>query len=207
LCPIRRGGDSLAASATRALCLIVPKSIQEPGAPSGVGECLLGYASKTIQNHLNFLHGIFAFAVRRRWVSSNPVALVDRPKKNRSPRRRIRYLQPSELDRLVLAVPNDELAPRPTAGPGLLRSRLPTCATSTKPGSCSSSMRSALTMHVIRQLWVSAARYLRLAASVRPAPEEFVAEHQEIVENLIANLRTTERLLAGTYESVPNRVD
>ena len=50
-------------------------------------------------------------------------------------------------------------------------------------------------------------------------PEEFVAEHQEIfdavkegdveaaVENLIANLRTTERLLAGTYESVPNRVD
>jgi integrase len=68
-----------------------------------------GYASKTIQNHLNFLHGIFAFAVRRQWVSSNPVALVDRPKKNRSPRRRIRYLQPSELDRLVLAVPNDEL--------------------------------------------------------------------------------------------------
>ncbi|MQA91394.1 MAG: tyrosine-type recombinase/integrase [Gemmatimonas sp.] len=67
-----------------------------------------GYASKTIQNHLNFLHGIFAFAVRRGWVSSNPVALVDRPKKNRSPRRRIRFLQPSELDRLVVAVPDDE---------------------------------------------------------------------------------------------------
>jgi DNA-binding GntR family transcriptional regulator len=78
---------------------------------------------------------------------------------------------------------------------------------------------SAWTMHVIRQLWASAARYLRLAASVRPAPEEFVGEHREIfdavkegdveaaVENLIANLRTTERLLAGTYESVPNRVD
>jgi DNA-binding GntR family transcriptional regulator len=77
---------------------------------------------------------------------------------------------------------------------------------------------SAWTMHVIRQLWASAARYLRLAASVRPAPEQFVAEHQEIyaavkegdveaaVENLTTNLRTTERLLANTYESVPNRV-
>jgi integrase len=68
-----------------------------------------GYASKTIRNQLNFLHGIFAFAVRRGWASANPVALVDRPKKNRSPRRRIRYLQPTELDKLVATVPDDEL--------------------------------------------------------------------------------------------------
>ncbi|MGE5235821.1 MAG: tyrosine-type recombinase/integrase [Acidobacteriota bacterium] len=66
-----------------------------------------GYASKTIQNHLNFLHGIFAFAVRRQWVSANPVALVDRPKKNRTPRRRIRFLQPTELDRLIAGIPDD----------------------------------------------------------------------------------------------------
>jgi DNA-binding GntR family transcriptional regulator len=78
---------------------------------------------------------------------------------------------------------------------------------------------SAWTMHVIRQLWVSAERYLRLAASVRPAPEQFVAEHREIfaavtggdideaVEKLTANLRTTERLLTETYEALPQRID
>jgi hypothetical protein len=47
--------------------------------------------------------------VKRGWVSSNPVALVDRPKKNRSPRRRIRFLQPTELDELIAAVPDDTL--------------------------------------------------------------------------------------------------
>jgi DNA-binding GntR family transcriptional regulator len=73
-------------------------------------------------------------------------------------------------------------------------------------------------MHIIRQLWASAERYVRLAAGVRPAPEVFVAEHREIFEavveddveraldGLITNLRTTERLLAESYESVPNRV-
>jgi DNA-binding GntR family transcriptional regulator len=73
-------------------------------------------------------------------------------------------------------------------------------------------------MHVIRQLCASAERYLRLAASVRPAPEEFVAEHRAIfkavqegdvsaaIDNLTTNLRTTERLLAETYEAVPHRV-
>jgi DNA-binding GntR family transcriptional regulator len=77
---------------------------------------------------------------------------------------------------------------------------------------------SAWTMHVIRQLWASAERYLRLAASVRPAPEQFVAEHRAIfkavqdgdasaaIDNLTTNLRTTERLLAETYEAVPHRV-
>lgn len=35
------------------------------------------------------------------------VALVDRPKKNRSPHRRIRFLQPHELDALIRAVADD----------------------------------------------------------------------------------------------------
>ena len=43
-----------------------------------------GLAVKTVQNHLNFLHGIFAFAVKRGWATANPVALVDRPKKARA---------------------------------------------------------------------------------------------------------------------------
>jgi DNA-binding GntR family transcriptional regulator len=71
---------------------------------------------------------------------------------------------------------------------------------------------SAWTQHLIRLLWSSAERYMRLAASVRPATEEFVAEHAEILqavkagdadlaaERLADNLRTTARLLADTYE-------
>ncbi len=76
---------------------------------------------------------------------------------------------------------------------------------------------SAWTMHVIRQLWASAGRYVRMAASVRPAPAQFVAEHRAIfdavaagdselaAERLIENLRTTERLLTETYEKMPHR--
>ncbi|MGA9314389.1 MAG: site-specific integrase, partial [Solirubrobacteraceae bacterium] len=68
-----------------------------------------GLSSKTVQNHLNFLHGVFAFAVKRGWAQSNPVAYVDRPKKNRSPHQRVRFLQPPELDKLIDAVPEDTI--------------------------------------------------------------------------------------------------
>jgi DNA-binding GntR family transcriptional regulator len=74
------------------------------------------------------------------------------------------------------------------------------------------------TMHIIRQLWAAAERYVRLAAGVRPAPDLFVAEHRRIfdavqrrdvdeaVDYLIANLRTTEQLLSENYGSMPLRV-
>ena len=68
-----------------------------------------GLSSKTVQNHLNFLHGIFSFAIKRGWGHSNAVAYLDRPKKNRSPHQRVRFLQPSELDRLIDAAPEDNL--------------------------------------------------------------------------------------------------
>jgi integrase len=68
-----------------------------------------GLSSKTVQNHLNFLHGIFAFSIKRQWATSNPVALVDRPKAPRSAHRRIRFLQPEELEAVVRAVSQDEL--------------------------------------------------------------------------------------------------
>jgi integrase len=68
-----------------------------------------GLSSKTVQNHLNFLHGVFAFAIKRGWAQSNPVAYVDRPKKNRSPHQRVRFLQPAELDKLIDAVQEDTL--------------------------------------------------------------------------------------------------
>jgi len=67
-----------------------------------------GLSSKTVQNHLNFLHGIFAFSLKRGWVNSNPLEHVDRPTKAHSPHRRIRFLQPKELDLLLAAVPDDE---------------------------------------------------------------------------------------------------
>jgi integrase len=68
-----------------------------------------GLSSKTVQNHLNFLHGIFAFAIKRGWTTHNPVAHVDRPRKGRSPHRRVRFLQPVELEALLRAVPDDTL--------------------------------------------------------------------------------------------------
>jgi integrase len=70
-----------------------------------------GLASKTVQNHMNFLHGIFAFSLKRGWVNSNPVEHVDRPTKARSPHRRIRFLQPKELEKLLAAVPDDDRGP------------------------------------------------------------------------------------------------
>jgi integrase len=68
-----------------------------------------GLSSKTVCNQLNFLHGLFAFAIKRGWASSNPVALVDRPRAPRHSHRRIRFLQREELDALLRAVPDDHL--------------------------------------------------------------------------------------------------
>ena len=68
-----------------------------------------GLASKTVQNHLNFLHGLFEFSVKRGWAERNPVAAVERPRKARRPERRLRFLRPAELDALLRAVPDDEL--------------------------------------------------------------------------------------------------
>jgi DNA-binding GntR family transcriptional regulator len=71
---------------------------------------------------------------------------------------------------------------------------------------------SAWTVHLVRQLWAGAERYVRLGASVRPGPKAFIAEHAEILSAVKAgdadaaagaladNLRTTERLLAEAYE-------
>jgi integrase len=70
-----------------------------------------GLSSKTVTNHLTFLHGLFAFAVRRRWAAHNPVALVDRPRQPRQGQRRIRFLQPVEVDAVLRAVPDDDLGP------------------------------------------------------------------------------------------------
>ena len=69
-------------------------------------DCL---SAKTVQNQLNFLHGIFAFAIRRGWATTNPVALVERPRAHRSAHRRLRFLQPQEIEAVLRAVPDDAL--------------------------------------------------------------------------------------------------
>ena len=68
-----------------------------------------GLSSKTVGNHLNFLHGLFAFAVKREWVTSNVVALVDRPRPPRFKDRRIKFLTREELEAVAARVPDDYL--------------------------------------------------------------------------------------------------
>jgi len=70
---------------------------------------------------------------------------------------------------------------------------------------------STWTIHMIRMLWASSERYVRLAAGVRLDAADFVDEHREILEaveggdpdlaaqKLAANLGTTQRLLRETY--------
>ena len=45
------------------------------------GEKSKGLATKTILNHLTFAHGVFAFAVKRGQIASNPVARPTAPKR------------------------------------------------------------------------------------------------------------------------------
>jgi integrase len=63
-----------------------------------------------ITNHLAFMHGLFAFALKRGWIVTNPVASVDRP---RAPGGDpdIRFLDLSELEALLGVVPGDYLGP------------------------------------------------------------------------------------------------
>jgi integrase len=68
-----------------------------------------GLATKTISNQLVFLHGLFGFALKRGWVSVNPVPAVDRP---RAPAADpdIRYLELAEVEALLAAVGDDDFA-------------------------------------------------------------------------------------------------
>lgn len=67
-----------------------------------------GLSPKTINNRLNFLHGLFSFAVRRGWAQGNPVAAVERPRSG-DVDPDIRFLDRDEIEALLAAVPNDRL--------------------------------------------------------------------------------------------------
>ncbi len=67
-----------------------------------------GRSPKTISNHLNFLHGLFAFAEKRGWASGNAVAAAERPRAaGHNPD--IRYIDQDELEGLLLEIPDDVL--------------------------------------------------------------------------------------------------
>jgi integrase len=61
-----------------------------------------GLSRKTIVNHLNFAHGVFAFALRQGWCTSNPVAATDRPQAEQADPD-VRFLALTELGALLSA--------------------------------------------------------------------------------------------------------
>ncbi len=67
-----------------------------------------GRSPKTISNHLNFLHGLFAFAERRRWASGNAVAEAERPRADGADPD-IRFIDLEDLEALLQEVPDDVL--------------------------------------------------------------------------------------------------
>lgn len=73
-----------------------------------------GLANKTISNQLNFLHGLFAFAMKRGWLASNAVASTDRPRSNGGDPD-IRFLTLAEMRSVVQAIPEDPLGPNERA--------------------------------------------------------------------------------------------
>jgi integrase len=68
-----------------------------------------GLATKTITNHLVFLHGLFSFAVKRGWASANPVAGADRPHPDGADPD-IRYLTLDEVEAVLRAVDDGRFA-------------------------------------------------------------------------------------------------
>ncbi|WP_205699460.1 site-specific integrase [Conexibacter sp. SYSU D00693] len=67
-----------------------------------------GMATKTVANHLTFLHGVFRHAMKKGWTHTNPVAAVDRPR-DQHVDPDIRFLEHEEVEALLRAVPDDAL--------------------------------------------------------------------------------------------------
>jgi integrase len=65
-----------------------------------------GRSPKTVRNHLALLNGIFAYAIRHGHANANPLNLVEKPKAG-GVNPDIRYLDETELEALLTAIPND----------------------------------------------------------------------------------------------------
>ncbi|MCP9491605.1 MAG: hypothetical protein MSC31_17280 [Solirubrobacteraceae bacterium MAG38_C4-C5] len=69
-----------------------------------------GLSTKSILNYLGLLHSIFEFAQRRGLAASNPCKQVDKPERPGATED-VRFLDTTELDALVAAVPDDACGP------------------------------------------------------------------------------------------------
>jgi integrase len=66
-------------------------------------------SAKTVNNHLNFLSGLFSYAVKEEWATLNPVSAVDRPSPPRADDDdELRFLTIEEIEAVLRAVPDDE---------------------------------------------------------------------------------------------------
>jgi integrase len=73
-----------------------------------VAKSRAGLAVKTVTNHLNFAHGVFQFAIKRGWASTNPVTATDRRRATHADPD-IRFLNGEELEALLRAVPREDV--------------------------------------------------------------------------------------------------
>ena len=67
-----------------------------------------GLSSKTVNNQLTFMHGIFRHGMKKGWTRANPVAAVDRARDDQVDPD-IRFLDQEEVEALLRAVPDDVL--------------------------------------------------------------------------------------------------
>ena len=67
-----------------------------------IEQCLAEHSIKSTHNYLGLLHGIFDFAIRKRWAYENPCRLVEKPEPD-GVDRDIRFLDAAELEALLEA--------------------------------------------------------------------------------------------------------
>lgn len=101
--------------ATKPIDRIAPRDVAAYIAAKSLPRDQGGLSRKTIVNHLNFAHGIFAFALRRGWCTTNPVAATDRPEAEQTDPD-IRFLSLAELETLLAAAAERAAHPETEGG-------------------------------------------------------------------------------------------
>jgi integrase len=100
------GDRSIDAIEKRDVDAYVRTKLGDPGEPRKSLRKRGRVAAQTVTNQLNFLHGIFEFAVDEGWATKNPVRGVRRPKPQAD--EDIRFLDEAELEALLRIVVDDE---------------------------------------------------------------------------------------------------
>ncbi|MGH2994350.1 MAG: hypothetical protein ACRDL1_12560 [Solirubrobacterales bacterium] len=74
-----------------------------------------GLKQKSVHNVLVFLHGVYEHAIDRGWTRDNPVGRAERPKRRRARDANpdLQFLDMTELDAVVRAIPGEVVSPAP----------------------------------------------------------------------------------------------